>query len=356
MVSRFLPPLLVSPVAGIIVDRFDRRRILILSDLLRALLALGFLLVDSPDQIWMVYAFGALLMAGSSFFNPARSATIPNITGPEEILAANALMGSTTAATLAFGSALGGFFTMGFGYKIAFVFNSLSFLASAALIRTLHVPARKAAEPSPEKKSFWGDFKAGMSFIRSNRLVQGILFLSMGWATGGGAAQVLFGVFAVNIFHAGDQGIGLFYAAAGLGVVLGASIANRFFRGLPLSVAKWVMGVSFVVHGLFYSLFSLMPSFGLAALMMLLSRLTAGITMVLGSTFLMQRVPDKVRGRTLSANDTLTMFTMISSIGLAGMASNYLDARAIGFIAGVLPAVAGLLWLLASFTGYLESR
>ena len=143
-IARHLPLFLFGPVAGVVVDRADRRRVMIAADILRALLALGFLLADRAHSLAVIYAVGASLFSVSSFFNAAKRATVPNLvrdTG--ELLAANSLSASTTAATIAVGSALGGIAATFLGRDAVFVLNALTFLASAEMIR--RVSARQRA-------------------------------------------------------------------------------------------------------------------------------------------------------------------------------------------------------------------
>src|SRR2546430_10095879 len=111
MIVQFLPVAIVGPIAGVVVDRVDRRRLMITSDVLRGCLILGLLLVRRADHVWIAYVVMALTVAASAFFEPARTATIPNITSDEELLPANALAAATWSAMLALGASLGGVVT-----------------------------------------------------------------------------------------------------------------------------------------------------------------------------------------------------------------------------------------------------
>jgi len=131
---QFLPVAIVSPVAGVVVDRFDRRRLMISADLLRGVLILGLLLVRRPDQVWIAYVVMALTVSATSFFEPARTATIPNVTSDRELMPANALSSATWSAMLALGASIGGVVTALAGRNVAFVINALSFFVSAVFI------------------------------------------------------------------------------------------------------------------------------------------------------------------------------------------------------------------------------
>lgn len=131
-IARHLPLFLFGPIAGVVVDRADRRRVMIVADVVRAFLAAGFLLAQMISSLPAIYAVGASLFAVSAFFNAARRATIPVIvTDTDELLGANSLSASTTAATIAVGSALGGLVATFISRDIVFILNAVTFLVSA---------------------------------------------------------------------------------------------------------------------------------------------------------------------------------------------------------------------------------
>ena len=135
-VIRMLAPLLVSPFAGVAADRYDRRRILIITDLLRAITVLGFLLVRTPSQIWLLYTLTALQLGISGFFSPARDAILPDVVSAQELGAANALGSATWSVMLAMGAALGGLASGIWGIYPAFVTSPVD---------------RAAARPAPDR-------------------------------------------------------------------------------------------------------------------------------------------------------------------------------------------------------------
>src|ERR1700759_1811254 len=127
MLSRAIPAVLIGPLAGVLLDRFDRQRIMIASDLVRGVIALGFILAIGLSQAWLLYLLSALLMLASPFFTSGRSAILPSIATDQELHTANSLTQTTGWVTLAVGAFFGGTTVAAFGYQLAFVFNSLSF-------------------------------------------------------------------------------------------------------------------------------------------------------------------------------------------------------------------------------------
>ncbi len=145
-VVRMLAPFVVNPIAGVVADRYSRKRILITADLLRAASVLCFLFVRDAGDIWLLYALIALQMALSGFFDPAHTSILPDVAGPEQLGAANAVSSATWSVMLALGAALGGLFSGTFGMYPAFVLDAFTFLLSAALLAQIRIPKRPASE------------------------------------------------------------------------------------------------------------------------------------------------------------------------------------------------------------------
>src|SRR5712692_5832810 len=151
IIIQTLPWFFMSPLAGHIVDRFPRRRLMISADLVRGFVVLGLHLVRTPSQVWMVYALLGVEVIFASLFEPARNAFLPNLVSQKELLPANALSSATWSLALTVGAAIGGSVTALLGRTLAFVINSLSFFASAILLEQIYCvePHLEAARPAP---------------------------------------------------------------------------------------------------------------------------------------------------------------------------------------------------------------
>jgi MFS family permease len=352
LLSRTVPAVLFGPAAGVLADRFKRRTLLLAADYIRAVLALGFLLVGAREQMGLAYLFGALLTAVSIFFTTAKNASIPELCAPEELMTANALTGSTTAIMQMLGGALGGFAVQGLGYRGAFTLNALSFLVSAGLILRIRFPELQIVRGDrKDKPSYAREFWEGLRFVRHQPIVLGLLLVGVGWATGGGAAQILFSLFAVDVYRAGESGIGILYSAAGFGIVVGATASNALFRHQSFAVTKWVIGISMVLTGVFYSIFSFTQTLWAGVLWIALSRVVMGINNIIGTTLLMNTVPADFRGRTFSVKESVVIFSMVVSMLLAGVAQRYVGPHSIALVAGILTLLTGVLWLAANWAG-----
>src|SRR6476661_3444638 len=146
LVARFLPSFLFGSLSGVVADRFNRRTIMIISDLLRALVVLGFLFVRRADQLWIIYVLTVLQLALSTFFEPAKTAAIPSLVSDRELVSANAISSVTWSAMLTLGAAIGGLITGWFGTDVAFILDAASYLLSAALIASIRVQKRRKRE------------------------------------------------------------------------------------------------------------------------------------------------------------------------------------------------------------------
>lgn len=362
LLARAVPAITIGPLAGVLLDRFDRKRIMIASDLVRAVIALGFILTVTVHRIWVLYAFSALLMAASPFFTAGRSAILPTIASPREIHTANSLTQTTQWMTLTVGTFLGAT-VVALGYKWAFVLNALSFVFSAWCIGHLRAPDA-AGFRAPRRKSTtekgaeegirpWHEYRDGLRYMRSVPLVLAIALLAVGWATGGGAAQILFTLFGEVVFNRGASGIGMIWGTAGLGLLLGGVFANWLGRRLSFYGYKRVVFADFVIHGITYVLFSRAQQFSVALIFIFFSRACMAVNSVLNYSYLLRIIPNRFRGRVFSTIDTFTWSMMMMSMMGAGIASTHYNPRTIGTVAGFLSSTTAIFWGWANWTGRL---
>src|SRR6185295_11854702 len=199
LLARLVPFTVFAPLAGAFVDRWSRRTVMIVTDLLRVVVALGPLLVRRPQDLWIVYLCTALLSFFATFFEAAKSAAVPNITGERDLLAGNALMFSSRFLLMSLGSALGGWTSARVGYQAAFIVNALSFFASAYSVwlvpdeETRNKSSKTVVrEPRSLYRGYWSDIREGWSYIVTHAPVAAILGINLLWATGGGAMNLFY--------------------------------------------------------------------------------------------------------------------------------------------------------------------
>ena len=358
LLARAIPAVLAGPLAGVMLDRLNRKHVMIASDVVRAIVALAFIFTVNGHSTALLYGLSALLMLASPFFTSGRSSILPSIATAEELHTANSLTQTTQWTTLAVGAFLGGTSVMQFGYKWAFVGNSLSFVFSALCISRLFLPGRGFRPPRRDLNETdvvrpWHEYVEGLRYMRSVPLILGLAMVNVGWATGGGAAQILFTIFGEMVFNRGPYGLGLIWGCAGIGLVCGGGLSYAFSPRLTFVQYKRAVVICYLIHGGAYVLFSQARNFYAALAFITISRAGVGVSSVMNMAQLLRHVPDRFRGRVFATMETTVWSVMMISMLLAGVASQYWDPRTIGTIAGVLSSTTAIYWGWADFTGRL---
>lgn len=342
-VVRMLAQLLVSPFAGVAADRFNRKRLLILTDIGRAITVLGFLFVKEPEQVWLLYVLTIIQLAMSGFFYPARNAILPDIVSRRQLGAANALSSATWSVMLAFGAALGGIVAGGWGVRPAFIIDALTFLVSAILISRIayqHEPALAGADKSV--RAAVKQYLDGLRYLWSRKDFLAIALHKAAFAlVAAGAFQVVQVALTQEVYVIGEGGgtsLGLMYAVTGIGTGIGPIVARRFTgdREGPLRRA---ITISYVIAAVGVVMIAPLTGFGLVLIGTVLRGVGGGIGWVFSTQLLLQKLPDRVRGRVFSTE--FAMFTLASAISAAG-GGWMLDNTELG--------ISGMLWVMAILT------
>ncbi len=197
----------VSPFTGVLADRLDRKRLMVVADIARAVLCLGFLAVQTASVLWVVYPLLAVMACFSAAFEPASAAALPNLVEDDDLATANALSGSLWGTMLVVGAAVGGVVTAILGRDTAIVIDAVSFVGSALLlvrIRRSFQEDRGAEKPVPLGEAA----RETIHYARRDHRVLALLAVKFGWGLAGGVL-VLVPLLADGRFEAGDVGIGL---------------------------------------------------------------------------------------------------------------------------------------------------
>jgi MFS family permease len=362
LITQYLPVAIVGPLAGVVVDRVNRRRLMIAADLIRGVLILGLLLVRRGEQVWIAYVVMALSVSATAFFEPARTATIPNVTNAEELMPANALSAATWSAMLAIGASVGGLVTAAFGRDVAFVANAASFFGSAFFIAQTRYDAAPAARlrlqtagppqtPLHRAATVTGisDLVEGLRYVRHRSHVAALMCVKGGWGLAGGVLLLLtvFGQRVFPVGHGAAAGIGILYGARGFGAGLGP-IALRWILGQQPKTLRRAIGPAFFIVSIFYMALAGAPSLAVAAACVLLAHFGGSILWVFSTVLLQLEVPDQFRGRVFAAELAfVTLVTSLSSYLTAyGLDRSGWSPRAMSFMLGALFVAPGALWLL----------
>jgi len=342
---------LASPIAGVLADRFDRRRLMVVTDLARVPVALAFLVADDSGTLWIALLATGLLSVGAAIFEPTSSASLPNLVEEADLPAANVLLGSSWGTMLAVGAALGGAVAIVFGRDTAFVLNAASFAASALLLvgirRSFRAPrgaSEPIATPAPGVRGSLEALGSVIRFARGNRALAVLLLSKTTFGVGGGAI-VMLAIFGGQVLGAGEAGIGVLFAARGLGAVIGPFLVRAIVgpsdRGLVLGIAG-----SFVVFAGSYALLGVVPSLGLAAVCVFVAHLGGGAQWTLSTYGLQRAAPDSIRGRVFSFDYGLVTLALTASFALAGLLAEQLPPALALWAVVSLAGVAATAWIV----------
>jgi MFS family permease len=335
LLCQSLPIFLVTPLAGRLVDRVDRRKLMIVMDLIRTGACLLPLLARTPALLPFAYAGVIIISIGSAYFEPASQAALPNLVERADLGPANVLMGSTWGTMLAVGAAMGGIVTMRFGRDVSFIVDALSFLASAFILSIIRTPFSenvRTAGPAGEAPA-----ATLFSYVRTRPRVLALLVSKGGYGVGAGVVALL-GVFGKEVFKQGAFGIGMLFAARGFGALLGP-FAIRAVSDRDETQYR-LIAVSILVFALGYAGLGFSPTLILGSVAVFVAHLGGGAQWLTSTYGLQREVPDFIRGRVFAADYGFVTLTMSISSLVAGVLSDHIGAP----VATVAVASAGVLW------------
>ncbi|MCA9946089.1 MAG: MFS transporter [Anaerolineales bacterium] len=336
-----LPSLTFGLAAGVIVDRVDRKRMMIISDLLRGVFVLGFIFVDSAENIWILYVIGFIQASIATFFTPARGALIPNIVPPEGLMSANSLSQTSRIVVSLIGTGIAGFLIGHFeGYWEVFLIDAITFFLSLGLIAKVHY----SHVPGDNKETInltnmFRDLGTGLKLTFSNRVLTGAIIAFAMTMLGLGAVNILLVPLLVNDLLVPETWFAAIEFSQTSAMVLAggfmAILASRFKVTNILAISLIGLGAAVALMSLPTAVWHIMAILFLVGLM---------ITPVqaAGSTIIQTVVPDEVRGRTGSANNALITTAQLVSMGAAGFLADIFGARNVFNMGGGLVALAGV--------------
>ena len=356
IVVKMLSLAFFSPIAGYLTDRFNRRILMIICDGGRALSLLLMLLVQQESLLWLAYALTGFQMMLSAIFEPAKTASIPNVAPPERLVDANIISTATWSIIFTSGMAIGGFATEWIGVEGVFILDAFSYLVSAWFIYRAVIPqeARRSNYVEGQKKpSFWEDIRQnigtdivlGIRYLRDNhQILRPAVAKGTSTIFLGGLVYMLVLV-SDSILQMGSIGLGLLYAARGIGTGIGPIIARQYYT----DERQWVvvMGASIALSGAMYLVVGLTQVWWMMFVFVLLAHAASGANWVTSTVLLQIRSEDNFRGRVFSTEWLL--FTLGNSLSVV-VASVLLEWQIVAlqtlislYAVGLM--AAGLLWL-----------
>jgi MFS family permease len=333
----------VSPFVGVLADRVDRRHLMVVADIARAILCLGFLFARTGSTVWIVYPLLASMACFSAAFEPASAAALPNLVEPEDLSTANALSGSLWGTMLAVGAAIGGVVTAVLGRDAAIVIDAASFMASAALIVGIRRSFQEPTTLEQEHDRVVEAARDTVRYARRDHRVLALLAVKFGWGLAGGVL-VLIPLLAIGRFHAGEVGIGLLLAARGVGALIGPFV-GRSSLGSKDRRLFLAIGVALAIFGIGYAILGVVPTLLLALPAVALAHVGGGAQWMLSSYGLQKIVPDRIRGRIFAFDGMLVTLTFGLSSVLTGVLAEALHPRTTAIAMGTLAVVWAIVWM-----------
>lgn len=341
--AEIVPVLLLGPVAGVMIDRFSRKAVLIGSDLFRAALVLSLVW---PQGAWHAYLVAAGLAAGNTFFGPTVQAVLPALTTPDQRLAANSVAWSTGRLVQVLASAIAGGVIALVGTGPAFAVNAASFASSAALITLLPIPAHAGELGAGTMRglgAFFGEARAGLAYATRDTFVSRLLLVQGLASFAVGATGALLVVLAAQHLHLPPAGFAWLIGAIGAGALVGPLIPNTL--AADYRDARWLF-VPYVIRGVGDVLIAVFTPLPVAMLILFVYGLNTSTGMVVFNSTVQGAVPDKVRGRVFTLLDVTWNAMRLLSLALGGVLVDAIGVRPLFWLGGALLALAGVLGLL----------
>jgi DHA3 family macrolide efflux protein-like MFS transporter len=336
-------PQLFALASGVLVDRFDRKWLMISMDLARAVAILPVLLIQTPGQLYILYLSAFAIQLFGAIFVAARNASIPNMVAEDQLLTANALIQATDLLSLIIGALLATLIIGLTSTFTAFIIDSVSFVASAVLLLTTHIPRGAPqvvfSNSTAEFRRFWHSFTDGLRYIRCHPYLLQLMAITM-LATLGLSATVLVAVaYFKQLFNISPAFVGLLQAMEGIGMALGAVLIGAY---ATWARSRRIVSVTMIVLGASILVFVFAPQYW----MVLIGALIVGLCIVSARSTLAAMtqalVPDAQRGRVESAMVTVTGIGTMGALVLAGILGDVIGPRYIFLITGLAVLAAGI--------------
>jgi MFS family permease len=354
-----LPQCFMAPTAGVINDRISRRKVMMFADWARAAIVFAMMLVRTRAMLPLLYVLLCLETICWALFEPAQRAVIPNITEGDEIPIANALQSATWSVNFALGAGLGGLALVTFGREAVFIVNSLSFVASALLIRRMKFAEPHADNVPPLRARELVDFSPiaeGVRYVRRDPKLLATIFVKGGIGLMG-ANWVILPVLGERVFRvqirgmsaaqAGALGMSTLLASRGLGAIAGSFLGGTF-AGTNRGRLRWVILAGFAMAAVGYVALGVAGSLALASLTLVLAHAGGSACWTASTTLLQKQTDDRFRGRVFSAEFAFSMLLVSISSFLAGQfVDRGIDVRTVAIATGIVMLVPVAGWVVA---------
>ena len=316
--SNALPSILLGLLGGVLVDRLDRKAVMIVSDIVRGLALFSLLLVNNdPSHLWIFFVVLAVTGAASTLFYPARASALPAIVPHQMLAGANALLEAGFVIALVFGALMAGLLVQTFGPNLAFSFNAAAYLFSAVMIALLRIP-KHAVQPSADSsaRQVWHELLEGLRYIWHTRSMRYIMGMSIMISASIGAVLLLSLDYLTKTLRVGPSQYGLVIAILGIGIVIGGVLIQRLSKYLP---TNRLVAAAIALNGLAMLGFVLHPAFGVVCLFTALIGFSIVVARAVLGTLTQAIPPEEFRGRVQAAFNIISSVPLALSVGIVGL-------------------------------------
>jgi MFS family permease len=364
LIANKLSALFLGSVAGVFVDRWDRKRTMVVANLVRApvLLLLG--AVDSAERVWIVYVVAATVSAVGQFFRPAENALLPRLVGQEDLVPANALNALNDNLSRLAGPALGGLVALWFGLGGVVAVDAASYLVAAGMIAAIATSTRPDQTPPPDTTVvsatgavIWREWLAGLRLIRDNPVLRVVFGVFAVASLGEGVMQTAFWIYIDQALGGGTREAGWLLSAQAAGSLVGAVVIGAWAKTQPpVSLLGWgAIGVG-LIDLMIFNYPAFVAGIWLGLVLMAVDGVAATAFGTGYTTALQAEAADAYRGRVFGALGATSALFMISGAAIAGLATERLGAVAVLTIDSLGYAAAGAFALGALATGATRLR
>lgn len=351
--AELLPRLLFGSIAGVFVDRWDRKNVMVVTSVAQGIVILPLLLVGSAASMWIVYVVSFLQTALAIFFGPAENALLPLLVGEEDLVSANSLNALNNNLARLIGPPLGGVILAASGLPGVVIFDSLSFVIAGLMILGIRaaqasIETQEAAPvgelKSPASSRFWREWLEGVDILRRNRVIA-VLFITVVLLNFGGIMiDPLFAPFVEDVLQTSAAVFGLLITVQAAGGLIAGLVAGYISQRVStIAMYGWMevtLGLILLVR---YNIPNLSVQFATA----LFTGLIATLGMAALETLFQQKVPNRYLGRISGALNTTVGFTSLFGVlGISGLLGEMLGIVPVLNIAAAVTLVTGLIALL----------
>lgn len=361
---------LLLPYAGTVADRVDRRRVMVVANLVGIVAVAALLFVRSSGTAWIAVAAVGSFAIAKAFYSPAASAALPNTVAPEDLATANALSGSAWGTMLVVGASLGGVVSAVVGPYACFGVTVVCLLASAFAVwrvrrplqavapifddalgpprvRQLHdgqpPPGGMAPDGAAAQANAWSALVEAARYIRGRPRVAALVTVKSAVGLGNGVL-VAFPLLATTVFRIGELGTGLLFAARGAGALIGPLLFRWVLKRPGLLLPGLALSMS--LYGLAYLGVAATTWFWLALILVMIAHLAGGGNWVMSNFALQEEVPDALRGRVFATDMMIATLAVALSQLVAGIFVDHVSPRVVVAVCALVTVAYALVWRL----------